>query len=70
MKMKRVRTTVLILVAILAVSTSAYGEGASLKFRAALSGAQEVPEVVTETTGEIRVRFNEARWTASWPEAL
>ncbi len=58
--MKRVRTTVLILVAFLAVSTSAYGEGAALKFRAALSGAQEVPEVVTDTTGRIRVEFNDA----------
>jgi hypothetical protein len=34
--------------------------GEELKFQAELSGAQEVPEVVTTTTGEIEVEFDEA----------
>ena len=57
--MKNLYTTSLILVACLAVSSTAYG-GSSLKFEATLSGAQEVPEVVTDTTGEIEVEFNDA----------
>ena len=59
--MKKFYGTVLILVAFLTVSSTAYGDGdRALKFRATLSGAQEVPEVVTDTTGEIKVKFNKA----------
>jgi hypothetical protein len=59
--MKKLYATILILVASLAVSSTAHGDGdKKLEFRATLSGAQEVPEVVTVTTGEIRVKFNEA----------
>ncbi len=59
--MKKLGTTILILIAFLAASSTAQGDGdKKLKFRATLSGAQEVPEVVTETTGEIKVKFNEA----------
>ena len=58
--MKKLSTTLLILVSFLAVSSTAYGGDKALKFRATLSGAQEVPEVDTVTTGEIRVKFNEA----------
>lgn len=63
-KMKNLYTTISILVAFLAVSPTEFSEGASLKFRAALSGAQEVTTpaggVATDTAGEIRVGFNEA----------
>ncbi len=59
--MKKLYATILILVAFLAVSSTADGDSKKkLKFRATLSGAQEVPEVVTDTTGRIRVEFNEA----------
>ena len=59
--MKKLYATIVILIAFLAVSSTAYGDGNQvLKFRATLSGAQEVPEVVTNTTGEIEVNFNEA----------
>lgn len=57
--MKKLYTTMLILVAFLTVSSTADGDSnKKLKFRATLSGAQEVPEVVTDTTGEIKVRFD------------
>ena len=59
--MKKLYATMVILIAFLAVSSTAYGDGnRALKFRATLSGAQEVPEVVTDTTGEIKVKFNKA----------
>jgi CHRD domain-containing protein len=60
--MKRFRATFLMLAALLAVSSSAYSE--RLRFEATLSGAQEVTDpaggVDTETTGKIRVDFDEA----------
>ncbi len=56
--MKHLYTTILILVAFLAVSGIAYG-GGGLKFEADLDGGQEVPPVVTATTGEIEVKFND-----------
>src|SRR5262249_31753373 len=60
-EMKKLYATILILVASLVVSNTAHGDGdKKLKFRATLSGAQEVPEVVTDTTGRIRVEFNDA----------
>ncbi len=55
--MKKLCTTIL-MVAFLAVSTTAYGNDEALEFEAKLSGAQEVPPVVTNTTGEIEVEFN------------
>ena len=58
--MKKYYLTVGILVAVLAVVGMANADDEGLKFRANLSGAQEVPEVVTETTGRIRVEFNNA----------
>ena len=59
--MKKLYATTVILIAFLAVSSTAYGDGdRALKFRATLSGAQEVPDVVTVTTGEIKVTFNKA----------
>ena len=57
--MKNLYTTSLILVAFLAVSSTAYGDS-GLKFEADLDGAQEVPPVFTDTTGEIEVEFNDA----------
>ena len=54
-------TTILapaVVVALLAAPSVAYGDG--LKFEAELSGAQEVPEVVTDTTGEINAKFDDA----------
>jgi CHRD domain len=55
--MKRLCTTFSILAALLAVSSSAYGDG-GLRFEATLSGAQEVPTVTTDTTGQIQVEFD------------
>ena len=63
--MKNLYTTSLILVACLAVSSTAYG-GSGLKFEADLDGAQEVPPVVTATTGEIEVEFNDALTQAAF----
>jgi hypothetical protein len=39
-------------------SVTARGNGGGLKFEAELSGAEEVPPVVTETEGEAELRFN------------
>ena len=59
--MKKLFTTILILMTFLAVSSTAQGDSSKkLKFRATLSGAQEVPEVVTDTTGRITIEFNDA----------
>jgi hypothetical protein len=61
--MKRFCATFLMLAALLAVSCSAYSDH-GLRFEATLSGAQEVTdppgEVDTETTGKIKVNFDEA----------
>ena len=57
--MKSLYTTSLILVVFLAVSTTAYGDS-GLEFEVDLDGAQEVPFVGTDTTGEIEVEFNDA----------
>lgn len=57
---KKYSLTVGILVVVLAVGGMANADDEGLKFRATLSGAQEVPEVVTDTTGSIRVEFNKA----------
>jgi CHRD domain len=60
--MKRFCATFFMLAALLAVSSSAYSDQRSdrrLRFEATLSGAQEVPTVTTETTGEIKVDFDE-----------
>ena len=56
--MKRLCATFLILAALLAVSSLAYGDQ-GLRFGATLSGAQEVPTVTTDTTGQIQVEFDE-----------
>lgn len=56
--MKRFGATFFMLAALLAVSSLAYGDK-GLRFEATLSGAQEVPTVTTETTGEIKVDFDE-----------
>lgn len=65
--MKGFSIAVLTLVAVFAASNSASGAELNLKFRAALSGAQEVTAspgpsagVTTDTTGRIRVKFDEA----------
>ena len=54
--MKQLNTAVLILAAFLAASSIAYGGG--LKFKANLSGAQEVPGVVTVTEGRVKASAN------------
>ena len=48
--------TIFLMVAFLAVAGTVYGDG--LDFEADLTGAQEVPAVETDTTGEIEVEFN------------
>lgn len=48
-----------LLVAFLMIPSTAYGGGASLKFVANLSGAQGVPEVFTDTSGDARVKFSD-----------
>ena len=58
--MKKYALTVGVLVAVLAVGGMAHADDEGLKFQATLSGAQEVLEVDTETTGRIRVEFNKA----------
>ena len=55
--MKQLNTTVLILAAFLAASSIAYG-GDGLKFKATLSGAQEVSEVDTPATGMVKAKFD------------
>jgi len=56
--MKQVYMTILILVAFLAVSSTAYGD--DLKFRATLSRAQEIPAPMggTLTGGQLRLTFD------------
>jgi len=56
--MKQVYTTILILIAFLAVSSIAHA-GDELEFRARLSGDEEVPNVVTDTTGKFKIEFND-----------
>jgi CHRD domain len=56
--MTRLCTTFFILAALLATSSLAYGDQ-GLRFEATLSGAQEVPPVTTDATGQIRVTFDE-----------
>jgi hypothetical protein len=56
--MNRFCATFFMLAALLAVSSLSYGDQ-GLRFAATLSGAQEVPTVTTETTGEIKVDFDE-----------
>ena len=54
------------LAVMLAMSAPAVaGNDDGLEFKADLVGAQEVPAVVTDTTGEIEVEFNE---TLTWAE--
>jgi hypothetical protein len=55
--MNRFCATFFMLAALLAVSSLAYADK-GLRFEATLSGAQEVPTVTTETTGEIKVDFD------------
>jgi hypothetical protein len=55
--MKRFCTTFFILAVLLATSSLAYGDQ-GLRFEATLSGAQEVPTVTTDTTGQIQVKFD------------
>lgn len=69
--MKKLCTTIGILVAFLALSSAAYGEG-GLRFEADLSAEQEVKEtssgsgvfvpagIVTDATGEVEAKFDEA----------
>ncbi len=47
-----------VLAALFTAPGVAYGHG--WEFEAELEGAQEVPAVITDTTGEIEVEFNEA----------
>lgn len=58
--MKKYYLVACILVAVLAVVGMANADDEGLNFRANLSGSQEVLEVVTDTTGRIRVEFNNA----------
>ncbi len=59
--MKQLNTTVLILAAFLTASSIAYGDG-GLKFKATLTGAQEVTVplggVDTPATGDIKAKFD------------
>ncbi len=63
--MKKTFSVLVALVAVLGLSTAVYAGdddnsdgGSSLRFRADLSGAQEVPGVITETTGKLRLNFD------------
>ena len=60
--MKNTLSALMSLVAVLALSHVAYGDdnggGKSLRFRTDLSGAQEVPGVITITTGTFRLDFD------------
>ncbi len=60
-KMKQFRITTILapatVIAFLSAPSIAFGDG--LQFRADLSGAQEVPEVLTDATGEISAEFDE-----------
>lgn len=56
--LRRLCTAVLVPAAFLIGSGGAYAGDSALEFRAGLSGAQEVPEVPTVTTGDVRVEFN------------
>ena len=66
--MKQFRLTTLLapaaVVAFFVSSGVAYGDG--LQFEAELDGTQEMPSVVTDTTGEIEVEFNEASTEAEF----
>ncbi len=64
--MKPIDTTILILVALLAVSSTAHGSGGASRFKAELGGTEEVPPVVTAINGEIEVEFNDALSEASF----
>lgn len=57
--MKKLGATILMLASLLALSSTAHADQ-SLRFKAAMSGAQEVPEVVTDSTGEVRIQFDQA----------
>ena len=63
--MKQTFSVLVALVTVLGLSTAVYAGddddsdgGSSLRFRADLSGAQEVPGVITETTGKLRLNFD------------
>lgn len=61
--MKQPYTTILILVAFLAVSGIANAGG---EFRASLTGKEEVPPVETDTTGKARIKFNDDKTAAAF----
>jgi len=55
---KKLGATLLTLASFLAFSSTASAD--SFRFQSTLSGAQEVPEVITDTTGDIRAQFDDA----------
>jgi hypothetical protein len=58
--MRKLTVVTVALLALLVLSSTAYGRDETLRFGADLVGAQEVPPVDTKTTGEITVHFNQA----------
>ena len=62
--MKNLYTTILMLFAFLAVSSTAYAGGD--EFEAKLSGDEEVPPVETETTGKFKIEFDDDETTAEF----
>jgi hypothetical protein len=63
--MKKLAIVTVSLLALLVLSSTAYGQE-TRHFEAELTGAQEVPPVITETEGEITVRFNRERTEAKF----
>jgi len=55
--MRKVAIVTVSLLALLVLSSTAYGED-NRHFQADLIGAQEVPPVTTKTTGEVTIQFN------------
>jgi hypothetical protein len=54
------RIPCLLLAMVLAAAATPARAGNGFKFKTELSGAQEVPEVVTDTSGSARIRFDRA----------
>jgi hypothetical protein len=63
--MRKLAIATVSLLALLVLSSTAYGEEAR-HFQADLTGAQEVPPVTTRTEGEITVNFNRDRTAAKF----
>ena len=63
--MRKLAIVTVSLVALLVLSSTAYGED-TRHFQADLTGAQEVPPVTTKTEGEFTISFNRDRTAANF----